>query len=90
MNSKVSTLVKAAIVTGLFAVSVAHAEHEAGHTSSAGDSKVEANDKASCAGKDKASCKGGCKGHAKKKKGDKASCKASCKAKKAAPAEPTK
>jgi len=80
MNAKVSTLVKAAIVTGLFAVSVAHAEHEAGHAADA--TKVEA--------KDKASCKGGCKGHAKKKKGDKASCKSGCKTQEAAPAEPTK
>lgn len=88
MNAKVSTLVKAAIVTGLFAVSVAHAEHEARHAADA--TKVEAKDKASCAGKDKASCKGGCKGHAKKKKGDKASCKSGCKTQEAAPAEPTK
>lgn len=80
MNAKVSTLVKAAIVTGLFAVSAAHAEHEAGHTADA--TKVEA--------KDKASCKGGCKGHAKKKKGDKASCKSGCKTQEAAPTEPTK
>ncbi len=87
---KVSTLVKAAIVTGLFTVGVAHAEHEAGHTDA---KKVEAGDKASCAGKDKASCAGkdkaSCKGHAKKKKGDKASCKSGCKTE-AAPAEPTK
>jgi hypothetical protein len=86
MNSKVSTLVKAAIVTGLFAVSVAHAEHEAGHSGSTAEAKVEAKDKASCAGKDKAACKG----HSKKKKGDKASCKSGCKTKEAAPAEPTK